>query len=648
MTVALLRHAVARTTTRPACPAARVYFSSLQASCRALSTSWSHASPPRLPGPPQHVPPAAGTASPSPQKHQAPTILGTVGMEPALPTSKVATPAAIPTTPATTATTISTATEVMSISETVHGRLRVYTIPAPVESSSSSSGSDGVDRANRDAAIVAAAEPLHWTWRSEDGQNQAHNKWFDVSKLAPFLRSTFLPVGYPHSVHPTYARFHMWKAAETGIASIIWVLSSQALLSALNIGASQPAGVQAAMAAGSAAAVKLILKDGLGEIGKLALIQQFSSQFDARLRTWKLAGEGASVAAVLFNMLTLVAPGPAWFLPLASIGGALKSFYITLWSTVHASFARQWAAKANLADILAKDEAQLSVASMAGAGIGVALIALVRYDAPFLFGTFAVLAPVQMACSVAMLRSTHFTMLTDIKLSFLVRHWRDLHHSPLGGIASRTVAVDTGIPTIADSHVLEMLPEHGFMGEFVRPSPRVPKVHLGIGLAELYAGLDAATAARQLSAAGFLPPSPSPSTNEPLAGSETDPNEGTSPQQHARRPPVTPPRYLVHWTPEDVRVSLRSDARTRDIAQAMYYAVVVHEAQGDHGAARAAVRAEFNRFWTDLSCASAVWDSKRVYFDDRGVRFTLGDTGATPAVAASVEKSNAEDDADIR
>ncbi|ORZ37129.1 vitamin B6 photo-protection and homoeostasis-domain-containing protein [Catenaria anguillulae PL171] len=219
------------------------------------------------------------------------------------------------------------------VSESVHGRLRIYDVPIPATSTDPDS----------------LPSKLQWTWRTSDGEkDHGASQLIDPRRMLPFLRSTFLPVGYPHSVHPSYLRFHAWKFAETAVGACIYVLSHQALLSALNVGATQSAGVQAAMAAGSAAAVQLILKDGLGEIGKLVLIQKFSSQFDSRLKTWKLAGEAASVAGVLFSMLTVVAPSSAWFLPLASIGGALKSFYITLWSTVHASFARQWAARANL------------------------------------------------------------------------------------------------------------------------------------------------------------------------------------------------------------------------------------------------------------------------------------------------------------
>ncbi|KAI9189519.1 hypothetical protein H9P43_000952 [Blastocladiella emersonii ATCC 22665] len=458
-----------------------------------------------------------------------------------------------------------------TLRETMHGRLRVYQVTTPTASSS-----------------------LSWSWRSAEGHAE-RARWLNPGQAIQFLRSTFLPVGYPHSVHPSYARFHVWKFAETTIACAIGVLASQALLTALGVGAGASAGAQAAGAAGTAVAVQWILKDGLGEVGKLVLIQQFASQFDSRLRTWKLAGEVASVLGVFTSMLTAVAPSTAWFLPLASIGGALKSFYFTLWSTVHASFARQWAARANLADILAKDEAQLSVASMLGAGVGVALIALVRHDAPFLFGCLAVFAPAQLFCSVSMLRSAHFTMLSDVKLALIARHWLDATSTATATADHH--AVTEIPPPIASSAGLTALPEHGFMGEFLVPSPRLPMIRPGVALVDAFTG---PTATTDLAAALRL---------------------------------LHRERYLIQFHPSasgtssTAMIALRADARARDISAAVLHSILAHEQGGDVAGTYARARELAPRFYSDLA-ASPDWDAKRVYFDDRGVRYSLPGIGA--------------------
>jgi hypothetical protein len=46
-------------------------------------------------------------------------------------------------------------------------------------------------------------------------------------------------------------------------------------------------GLGEAEAAGGAVAIQWVLKDGIGEIGKLFFIKRFASSFDSHPKTWK-------------------------------------------------------------------------------------------------------------------------------------------------------------------------------------------------------------------------------------------------------------------------------------------------------------------------------------------------------------------------
>jgi hypothetical protein len=78
------------------------------------------------------------------------------------------------------------------------------------------------------------------------------------SLMTKLLKRTFLPAGYPHSVHSSYLRIHAWQFLETCASSIIICVEATAT------------------AAGVAVAANWALKDGIGEIGKLLFVNRYS------------------------------------------------------------------------------------------------------------------------------------------------------------------------------------------------------------------------------------------------------------------------------------------------------------------------------------------------------------------------------------
>ncbi|KNE66661.1 hypothetical protein AMAG_11775 [Allomyces macrogynus ATCC 38327] len=492
----------------------------------------------------------------------------------------------------------------LHLNEDLHGRTRIYAL-------------HGVP-GTKSATETAADPTLQWTWHDEVGEGAtaaAARRWsgglLSMGRAMQTFRSTFLPVGYPDSVHPSYLRFHLWKFTETAAGSCIGVLCSQAMLAALGIGGHGGA-TDAAAAAGGAVAVRWILKDGLGEIMKLLFIERFASQFDARVKSWKLVGEVASVTGALVSLLTAIAPSPAWFLPLASVGGALRSIHFSVWAAVHTTIARIYARRGNVGDIVAKDEAQLSVAHMLGSGVGVAVIALWRHDAPFLFTCYAALAPLQLWCSVSMLREAHFDVLNDVKVALLAQEWRERSRAVTANPAS-----DPAHIALPCAETLASRPEHGPLGEWLRASPNIPHLAPGLSVARL-----------------FGHPTTLASPASIIRGAPADARVAGRHLAQALHV-LRHERYLVRHVPSrggTVGIAYRSDATARDMVKSIFHAIVLQEQAARVGggetvrafdAAYAEVEAEFPRFWSDLG-HSPHWNVTRVYFDDKGIRFQVG------------------------
>ena len=77
-----------------------------------------------------------------------------------------------------------------------------------------------------------------------------------------WLRSCFLPKGYPHGVHKDYSNFYFWMAMQSAVGSCTYIMSMDAMLQSVNTTASL----------GIAVGMSWVLKDGIGAIGVQACV----------------------------------------------------------------------------------------------------------------------------------------------------------------------------------------------------------------------------------------------------------------------------------------------------------------------------------------------------------------------------------------
>ncbi|TPX33831.1 hypothetical protein SmJEL517_g03320 [Synchytrium microbalum] len=287
---------------------------------------------------------------------------------------------------------------------------------------------------------------LIWDWIPSSGLS-----FFEQilpRRVAAYFRTLFLPVGYPESVHPTYAKVHFWQFLETYVGSMVGVLCSEAMLTSLGVGA--PA------AAGGAVAIQWVLKDGFGEIGKLFFIQRFAKSFDSHPKSWKIVGEASSLFGSFVQLMTVVAPASA-FLPLASLGYACRSIHFSIWAATHMTFTRNFALQGNVGDLVAKDDSQMSVAHLFGLVSGVGLISL-SHSPTALFTMFAILGPLHYFSTLRLVREAQFEVLNGSKLVLIS---------------------DAFLHTNRVPSMKELKPRESYFGESIRLGEKVPTVVLG-------------------------------------------------------------------------------------------------------------------------------------------------------------------------
>ncbi|CAL1716942.1 unnamed protein product [Somion occarium] len=268
-----------------------------------------------------------------------------------------------------------------------------------------------------------------------------------VGRMKSWFMQMFLPTNYPHSVHRSYAPYHILQFVETTLGTLVSVLCNQALLSSV--------GVSAEGSIFGAVAVQWIIKDGAGEIAKLFFIRRFSPYFDSHPKTFNLLGEGAVALGSGLQIATLlINPTPVNFLICAAGGNIFKLIGNAIWLTTHIKFVRYFSQQGNTGDVAAKEESQASVAQLLGYSAGIGLLTF-SHSPAYLYSIFFLSVPVHLLVTTYMLQLTTFELLTVPRLSWLAGQYAKKQD----GKAER------GVVDLAE---VEKLKTTGLFGEFYK------------------------------------------------------------------------------------------------------------------------------------------------------------------------------------
>ncbi|KAG0222450.1 hypothetical protein BGW42_006600 [Actinomortierella wolfii] len=183
--------------------------------------------------------------------------------------------------------------------------------------------------------------------------------------------AVFLPKGYPHSVTSNYWPFAKWQFFHNVAGSVTAVISTQALLFAMGLGAGSIP---------MAAALNWIIKDGLGQLGGVVYASFVSDKFDSEPKRFRFQ---ATVAMQGANVLELLSPlWPGSFLFIASVSNIGKNMAWLASSATRAQMNKTFALRDNLGDITGKTGSQTTAAGLVGTGLGVIIAAIMSRASP--------------------------------------------------------------------------------------------------------------------------------------------------------------------------------------------------------------------------------------------------------------------------
>lgn len=229
------------------------------------------------------------------------------------------------------------------------------------------------------------------------------------------VQRVYLPEEYPASVGANFGRYAAWLLVQNSVGSAAYVLSTNALLTSLGVGA--------AAAVPLAATINWVLKDGLGSLGMIAFAARGGgARFDGDAKVTKWRADVLFNVGVLLELLTPLVP--AFFLPLASLANLAKGVGGLAAGASKATLHRSLALRDNLGDVTAKLYSQGITAYLLGMGLGIATTVVCHQSQLAVAAAFGALTAVHLAASHRALRCLELRSLNAHRLRLLALHWR--------------------------------------------------------------------------------------------------------------------------------------------------------------------------------------------------------------------------------
>ncbi|KAF3777407.1 root UVB sensitive 5 protein [Nymphaea thermarum] len=197
-----------------------------------------------------------------------------------------------------------------------------------------------------------------------------------VSWLPRTLKDFILPAGFPGSVSDDYLEYMILQFPTNVTGWICHTLVTSSLLKAVGV-----TSVSGTAAAASTAAIRWVLKDGLGALGRLFIGGRFGTLFDDDPKQWRMYADFLGSAGSIFELATQVYP--SYFLPLASVGNLAKALARGFKDPSFRVIQNHFAISGNLGEVAAKEEVWEVAAQLLGLTIGILFLGTPELATPY-------------------------------------------------------------------------------------------------------------------------------------------------------------------------------------------------------------------------------------------------------------------------
>ena len=238
------------------------------------------------------------------------------------------------------------------------------------------------------------------------------------TRLLDFLKVTFLPSGYPHSVPPEYLEFQTWNLIQDLCSYLRGIMSTKAVLEGLGVGRSDITSVEATLL--------WILRDGASMIGGLLFTAFSSAYFGQNAKSWRLFADYINNLGITLDLLAPMSD--KLFLPIICISSVFKSLCGIAAGATGSVISEHWGSlQGNIAEVNSKNGAQHTAVSLLGLFVSIPFARFACRSPVVMWSVYAVLTVIHVlsdykAMRALRLRSINLSRGAILIQSFLLQH----------------------------------------------------------------------------------------------------------------------------------------------------------------------------------------------------------------------------------
>lgn len=178
-----------------------------------------------------------------------------------------------------------------------------------------------------------------------------------TGSLMNLMKTSMLPVGYPHSVPKEYTHYQVLNSFQASCSYVREFLGLSRLLQGLGVG------IGSTGVAPTTAAMNWLLRDGVGMVGGLFFASRFGSRINQNVKSWRLFADLINNVGLT---LEIIAPAyPGMFIPLICAAALCRSMCGISAGAANAVISSHWGERnSNIADVQAKNGNQATVVNL--------------------------------------------------------------------------------------------------------------------------------------------------------------------------------------------------------------------------------------------------------------------------------------------
>ncbi|GAV03134.1 hypothetical protein RvY_13609-2 [Ramazzottius varieornatus] len=229
--------------------------------------------------------------------------------------------------------------------------------------------------------------------------------------LRNFFYAIFLPEGFPASVSSDYGTFQIFNTVADFCSGVMGTIATQSIMQGLGVGATATTALAATMT--------LILKDGIGMIGRIIFAWAKGTNLDYELKRWKIRADILNNLAIFLEVISPLAGTN--FLYVVCFSALLRAVIGVTVAGIKPAILQHQAQRNNIGDVAAHNSSQETLAAIAALIVSLCVMPFLTLSPWLSWSVFVCLVVLHLVANYCGLRSLFFQTFNPVRFHIAVR-----------------------------------------------------------------------------------------------------------------------------------------------------------------------------------------------------------------------------------